>query len=122
MKNFIKLDKSFFVIVFLLIGGCYSSLPIEFSKIDDYKELSKIKLKDKSEYSFNNGENQLLSLDEKQITFIDQGGVTRKVFFSEIEKFYTYRIDGTKVLFSTMWIIFGIISLYVILFGVPTLN
>lgn len=122
MKDFIKHYKLFFVIIFLSLGGCYSSLPIEFSKISDYKELSKIKLKDGSEYYFNNKDYQLLSVSYTDITFNDENGIKKTIKHVDVEKFYTYRLDGTKVLFSTLWIIFGTILLYVLVFGVPTIN
>lgn len=106
------------VLIFTNLGGCYSNLPIEFLKINDFKELSKIKLMDKTEYYFESGENQLLSISGDKLTLIDKNGVQKTINFTDIEEFYTYRVDGTKVVFSVFWITIVTIVLLIKILGI----
>ena len=102
--------------IFTNLSGCYSNLPIEMGKVHDTVEVSKIKLKDKTEVRFNTGENQLLTITDDHLIYLDSGGITRKIYFSEVEEFYTYRVDSGKVIFGALWTVFGLVLLQM-LFG-----
>ena len=106
------------ILILANLSGCYSNFPIEFSKIDDHKELSKIKLKNKTEYYFADGENQLLSISGDKLTLIDKNGIQKTINFTDIEEFYTYRVDGTKVVFSVFWIAIVTIALLIKILGI----
>ncbi|MDP3583006.1 MAG: hypothetical protein Q8S39_13820 [Ignavibacteria bacterium] len=73
-------------------------------KVHSSVEVSKIKLKDKTEVRFNTGENQLLTITDDHLIYLDSEGITRKVFLSDVDTFYTYKIDSGKVIFGSIWI------------------
>jgi len=104
-------EKLLLVLVLSLLGGCYSNLPIEFSKIDDYKELSKIKLKDRSEYNFENGESQILSVNKNLIVLVDLRGNKREVLVSDVDTFYSFNFDPIKLIFGSLWVGFAVLCL-----------
>lgn len=104
------------VLILANLSGCYSNFPIEMGKVNSTVEVSKIKLKDKTEIRFNTGENQLLTVADDHLIYLDSGGITRKIYFSEVERFYTYRVDGGKIIFGSMWVVIGIVLGYM-LFG-----
>ncbi len=120
MTQKIFVSRAFCGICTLLIltnlSGCYSNLPIEMGKVNGTVEVSKIKLKDKTEVRFNTGENQLLTITNDHLIYLDSGGITRKIYFSEVEKFYAYRVDSGKIIFGALWTVFGLVLLQM-LFG-----
>lgn len=104
------------ILILMNLCGCYSAFLIDPKENLEQTKIARVVLKDDSELIFNDESNKLVELTKENLVYLDSIGAKHIVPISDVRRFYEYKIDGTKIIFGTLWVAMGLLFVQ-ILFG-----
>ena len=116
MKNKLAVRRIFIIgiglLIVLTLNGCFSYFPRN-EPLNN--SVSKLKLKDGSEVIFNDDSKKLNEINTETVVYQNLNGESYSIPINQVERWYVYRFNLQKTIFTLLFGAMGLIFLIALL-------